>query len=229
MNITVNFFSTKYMNHCAGCPSLPEHMKVKFGSMDELPCYNERIDSLSANEDDNIDEVEFDNNTSNSDPVPDACGDSITHDSNLNIRDKICESFVRNQESVTARDPPSHSLASQESFGSITSPSSKSLPATSLKRVEIVEDTDIVSVMNKKSSAELSQPEGEQPGAILAANKNQEVNRTFVVPHEAEIIDLSTPSPSCRSIIDSKKKRRVSSCVGADFIDLTKSPNFVQL
>ncbi|KAK7845517.1 structure-specific endonuclease subunit slx1 [Quercus suber] len=52
LNITVNFFSTKYTTHSAGCPSLPEHMKVQVCSMDELPCYTEIDESLSENEDD---------------------------------------------------------------------------------------------------------------------------------------------------------------------------------
>lgn len=39
MDLTVSFFSTKYMNHTAGCPSLPHQMKLHFCSMDELPCY----------------------------------------------------------------------------------------------------------------------------------------------------------------------------------------------
>ncbi|XP_061364861.1 uncharacterized protein LOC133308268 [Gastrolobium bilobum] len=231
MNITVNFFSTKYMKHCAGCPSLPEHMKIEIGSMDELPCYTERVDGLSENDDDNIDEVEFDNNASTSGSVPDASDDSIPPDSpkNPNHGDKISESFGWNKESE-AREPPDHSFASQEqsqTFGSITSPMVKSSSASSLKRVEIIEDTCFMSVMNK-SSAELSRPESEKSGAVSAANKNGNVSSTFVVPHEAEIIDLSTPSPSCRSVLD-RKKRRVSSSVVADLIDLTKSPNFVQL
>ncbi|XP_008228589.1 PREDICTED: structure-specific endonuclease subunit SLX1-like [Prunus mume] len=37
LNITVNFFSTQYTKHSAGCPRLPEQMKVKVPSMDELP------------------------------------------------------------------------------------------------------------------------------------------------------------------------------------------------
>ncbi|CAL0319329.1 unnamed protein product [Lupinus luteus] len=82
MNITVNFFSTKYMNHCVGCTILPEHMKVKLGSMDELPCYAERVDGVSENEEYSLDEAEFENNNSNnSDLVPDVCDDSISHDS----------------------------------------------------------------------------------------------------------------------------------------------------
>lgn len=40
---------------------------------------------------------------------------------------------------------------------------------------------------------------------------------------EVEVIDLLTPSPSCR-VGSSMKRRRVS-----EFIDLTKSPNFIEL
>ncbi|KAE9591330.1 hypothetical protein Lal_00038582 [Lupinus albus] len=270
MNITVNFFSTKYMNHCAGCPILPEHMKVKLGSMNELPCYTERVDGMSANEDYSIDEAEFENNTSNSDSVaeelpcstervdgvseyegysldeaefenntnnsdsvPDVCDDSISHDS-ANSRNKgykvSAASFGWNQESE-ATEPPSHSFTSEDqtqSFDSITSQTVKSpLSTTSLKRVEIIEDTDFMHVPNE-SSAALCQQECEQSGAISAANKNLQVRSTSILPHEAEIIDLSTPSPSCRNIVDSRN-RKVSSYVGSDFVDLTKSPIFVQL
>ncbi|RDX80672.1 Structure-specific endonuclease subunit SLX1 [Mucuna pruriens] len=231
MNITVNFFSTKYMKHCAGCPSLPEHMKIKIGSLDELPCYGEKVDGLSENEDDNIDDVEFDNNSSTSGSVPDVSDDLVTPDSpkNQNHMDKISEAFEWNKESET-REPPGNSFASQEwcqPFSSATPLAMKSSSVTSLQRVEIIEEDDFMSVMDK-SGASLSQPESEQSGATLAANRNLDVGSTFIVPHEAEIIDLSTPSPSCRSVLD-RKKRRVSSSVGTDFIDLTNSPNFVQL
>ncbi|KAG5567086.1 hypothetical protein RHGRI_002599 [Rhododendron griersonianum] len=39
LKLTVNFFSTKYTKHSAGCPSLPKHMRVQVCSLDELPCY----------------------------------------------------------------------------------------------------------------------------------------------------------------------------------------------
>lgn len=234
MNITVNFFSTKYMKHCAGCPSLPAHMKTKFGSLDELPCYNEGIDGLSENEDDTIDEVQFDdNNISTSGSVPDVSDDLVTPDSpqNPNDGDKISEAFEWNKESEAREPPLGNSFASQEQsqlFSSTTPLTMKSSSTTSLQRAEIIEEDDFMSVMNK-SDADLSQPEPEQSGATtLVANKNRDVGRTFVVPHETEIIDLSTPSPSCRSVLD-RKKRRVSSSVGTDFIDLTNSPNFIEL
>lgn len=39
LNLTVNFFSTKYMMYTSGCPTLPQQMDVQVCSMDELPCY----------------------------------------------------------------------------------------------------------------------------------------------------------------------------------------------
>ncbi|KAJ3669411.1 hypothetical protein LUZ60_011361 [Juncus effusus] len=39
LNLTMNFFSTKYTKFTAGCPKLPNQMKFKICSMDELPCY----------------------------------------------------------------------------------------------------------------------------------------------------------------------------------------------
>ncbi|KAF7816214.1 Structure-specific endonuclease subunit SLX1 [Senna tora] len=162
MNITVNFFSTKYMKHSAGCPSLPEHMKVQIGSMDELPCYTESFDGLSENEDND-----------------DTFDGSVTH---LSPQNKESEA----RESCHSFAPPDEG----EQFDSTISQMRNSSPVASSIRAEIMEDTDFTSLANK-SSAELSQPDCKQP---------------------AEIIDLSTPSPSCRRISDSKKRRNVS-CV----------------
>ncbi|TYJ03025.1 hypothetical protein E1A91_A13G270500v1 [Gossypium mustelinum] len=64
LNITVNYFSTKYTNHSASCPSLPEQMKVKVSPMDELPCYTEPNEFDYKDDCDNLDEY---------DEVSDAC------------------------------------------------------------------------------------------------------------------------------------------------------------
>ncbi|XP_022632849.1 structure-specific endonuclease subunit SLX1 isoform X2 [Vigna radiata var. radiata] len=203
MNITVNFFSTKYMKHCGGCPSLPAHMKTKTGSLDELPCYS--IYDVS-------DDLDF----------PDSPKNQIHGE-------KISEEFEWIKESE-AQEASVNSLSSQEQRLPIssttpqTTKSSSSSTTTLLQRIEIIEEADFMNVMNKSDSGLI---EPAQSDATLAGNTNQTVGSTFVVPHEAEIVDLSTPSPSCRSVLD-RKKRRVSSSV-TDFIDLTNSPNFVQL
>ncbi|KAK4407702.1 hypothetical protein Sango_0351200 [Sesamum angolense] len=40
LNLTMNFFSTKYQIYISGCPTLPEKKRTQVRSMDELPCYN---------------------------------------------------------------------------------------------------------------------------------------------------------------------------------------------
>ncbi|KAI5408428.1 hypothetical protein KIW84_054309 [Lathyrus oleraceus] len=255
MDMTVNFFSTKYMKHCAGCPDLPQHMTVEIGSMDELPCYTERVDGMLENEDDDNNELEFgDNNASTSNSVPDACDDSVTADSpkNPSHGENISEPFGWNKESE-ATEPPSHmftpfecneeSEATELSGHSFTpfewnkesevtelpghsfTPREHSEPFDSIlsrkgKASSVIEKTDFIS-STIKSNAESSKTDSEQTGA-------SDVRGAFFVPHQADIIDLSTPSPSCRNDIE-MKKRRVSSTVSSEFIDLTKSPNFIQL
>ncbi|XP_028768877.1 structure-specific endonuclease subunit slx1 isoform X1 [Neltuma alba] len=219
LNMTVNFFSTKYTKHSAGCPSLPEHMKVHIRPMDELPCYTERIKGLSENEDDDTgeggdtSEEECSVITSNSDSIPDTINGCLTH---LSPQDEESE----------AREP-CHSFASldkSQPFGSIISEVKKSPPVILSTREEVIEVKDFTNFMNK-SSAEMSQADCIQSGTISAANKSKDSRCAFNVPSEAEIIDLSTPS-ACRSFSASEKR---ISRVGNDFIDLTKSPGFIQL
>ncbi|KAK6151320.1 hypothetical protein DH2020_013955 [Rehmannia glutinosa] len=40
LNLTVNLFSTKYQKYTSGFAALPEQMRTRVCSMDELPCYN---------------------------------------------------------------------------------------------------------------------------------------------------------------------------------------------
>ncbi|XP_017604902.1 uncharacterized protein LOC108451760 [Gossypium arboreum] len=58
LNITVNYFSTKYTNHSASFPSLPEQMKVKVSPMDELHCYTEPNEFEYKDDCDNLDEYD---------------------------------------------------------------------------------------------------------------------------------------------------------------------------
>ncbi|GAV58637.1 GIY-YIG domain-containing protein [Cephalotus follicularis] len=60
LNITVNYFSTKYMKSSAACPSLPKHMKVQLCVMDELPCYEEGDVNIFEEEDGWNDKEEYD-------------------------------------------------------------------------------------------------------------------------------------------------------------------------
>lgn len=55
MDLTVSFFSTGYMKHTAGCPSLPRQMKIHFCSMDELPRYWDGDQPYGCDDEDDID------------------------------------------------------------------------------------------------------------------------------------------------------------------------------
>ncbi|RWR95813.1 structure-specific endonuclease subunit slx1 [Cinnamomum micranthum f. kanehirae] len=63
LNLTINFFSTKYMKYTAGYPTLPQQKNVQFGSMDDLPCYMgsqilDQEEDFEEDEDCNEDELE---------------------------------------------------------------------------------------------------------------------------------------------------------------------------
>ncbi|KAK4274903.1 hypothetical protein QN277_018064 [Acacia crassicarpa] len=268
LNMTVNFLSTKYTKHSAGCPSLPEHMKVHIRSMDELPCYTERIEGLSESED--VDPVEGGGTTeeecsvitSNIDSIPDTFNGSLSHLSSqdeesearapcdsipdtfdgsithISLQDKesearepcdsIPDTFDGSLTHLSSQDKESEarepfdsfaSLDKRKPFGSIMSAAKESSPVMLSRREEIIEVTDMTNSMNE-SCDKMSQADCIQSGTISAANNKSEESS------EAEIIDLCTPSACCSFSIG--KKRRVPRA-GTDFIDLTKSPNFIQL
>ncbi|KAF3334657.1 Structure-specific endonuclease subunit SLX1 [Carex littledalei] len=50
LNLTVNFFSTKYTKFSAGCPKLPNQMKFSICAMDELPIKTKGCSSSNRND-----------------------------------------------------------------------------------------------------------------------------------------------------------------------------------
>ncbi|KAM0051135.1 putative GIY-YIG endonuclease [Helianthus debilis subsp. tardiflorus] len=72
LNLNVNFFSTKYTKHYAGCPTLPSHMRVHIRSMDELPCYTEGY------KDDEDDMFGFENDLSDDEEEPTKSFEDVT-------------------------------------------------------------------------------------------------------------------------------------------------------
>ncbi|KAG9132841.1 hypothetical protein Leryth_014785 [Lithospermum erythrorhizon] len=73
LNLTVNFFSTKYKKHTAGCPALPRHMKVQVCSMDELSYYSG----------DNLDMYENDSEIEDDHVVGGSIGEQQNPESNI--------------------------------------------------------------------------------------------------------------------------------------------------
>lgn len=210
LNITVNYFSTKYTKHSAGCPSLPPHMKVKICPMDELPCYTEGGDCLSENEDvglDNNDE-ECEEATSSSkisgetSPPGSECNIAADHHHYGTVK-------MGNERGCVGEDE----VCREES--NCTTLPARSSSSSSTNAIEVAEDTEL-------------------DGAGRQQTKAADTNHEFpgrgnnIIACDIEVIDVSTPSPLCRTSSRSKR-RRVSSTVWPEIIDLTKSPTFIQL
>ncbi|KAK9998915.1 hypothetical protein SO802_018518 [Lithocarpus litseifolius] len=217
LNITVNFFSTKYTTHSAGCPSLPEHMKVQVCSMDELPCYTEIDESLSENEDDWANKEECDEGRSSSEFVEETVADSKAR-SSADYEDSVdtTTDSLYNGIKELGED-----CSQPSSFVKSLMSTSSSIVTSSFSVKDIAEDRDMIN----DCSVELHQP----PRNVFTTVINNQLpsSSCMVVPHQVEIIDVSTPSPDCRTSLY-EKKRRIST-VRPEIIDLTKSPNFVQL
>ncbi|XP_071690333.1 uncharacterized protein [Rutidosis leptorrhynchoides] len=95
LNLTVNFFSTKYTKHYAGCPTLPSQMRVHIRSMDELPCYTEGYKEIEED-----DMFKYDNDISDDEEPEKASGsrDSEGRDEDVTLQVPVFADHDNNQE-----------------------------------------------------------------------------------------------------------------------------------
>ncbi|THG19329.1 hypothetical protein TEA_009021 [Camellia sinensis var. sinensis] len=224
LHLTVNFLSTQYTQHSAGCPSLPEHMKVQVCSMDELPCYtNTSSDhNIYDDEDHRDDDNEICNKTSSDGSVSEGLIDMTV--------DYRRDYWKRNEEMTThglngcVEDISMRQLHSstEDHRQSFLSPS---FLTSTFNTLEAVKDRDVFAFTEESSKVELDQPSSEELPTRRAANNDQPPINGPVAPSEVEVIDLSSPSPGYR-IRSTSKKRKVP-YVRSEIIDLTKSPIFV--
>lgn len=70
LNLTVNFFSTKYTKYIAGCPRLPRKMRLDICGMEDLHCYvqGQAFSSREADGDEDDGEVNIDQELGCSEP-----------------------------------------------------------------------------------------------------------------------------------------------------------------
>ncbi|GFZ01731.1 excinuclease ABC, C subunit, N-terminal [Actinidia rufa] len=200
LHLTVNFFSTKYTKHSAGCPSLPEHMRVQFGSMDGLPCYTSIGHSIYE------DEGHLDNDDDK-------------------IRNKVSSAYGYVNEGLTNVTVDSGTDRWMSSEEDIFMRKSGDLLSSSTEDHRPVEDRDTCP-STEESGVELDQSTSKELlPTTRAANNDQPPINSPIVPGTFEVIDLLTPSPGYR--ISSSRKKRNLSYVCPEIIDLTKSPIFV--
>ncbi|XP_010557184.1 PREDICTED: structure-specific endonuclease subunit SLX1 [Tarenaya hassleriana] len=207
LNLTVNFFSTKYMHHSALCPSLPEHMKVQVCPMDELPHFT-NLDGSQSEDEDGSKATEEENDDNQNKPENTTGALDNFH---LGEREVCSREFEHLEEPnavvIDDRLTNFNGFCSEETAEGACSSGME-------RNTDKENGTDMD---NKDQLCELVENRVRKSTGMDRARKH------FGMSDEVHVIDLLTPSPSCRAG-SFKKKRQVP-----EFIDLTRSPNFIEL
>ncbi|CAN8315366.1 unnamed protein product [Cochlearia groenlandica] len=242
LNLTVNYFSTKYAHHGGLSPSLPPHMKVRVCAMDDLPSFT-KLDNTSQPEDEespDCNEVEEEEEDCSDQSQPEnltTTSSNILYPGHKELHDRH---FEMGKEPETLLDDDR--LANFTGFGlldeSIEVEVSHSSILGSIKPMEAETETilihDRLANFNGFGLKDIGEEEevvshDTTLGSIEAMEKDcwRRSNHIIITStaSEVEVIDLMTPSPSsCRVGSSLMKKTRVS-----EFIDLTRSPSFIEL
>ncbi|KAL1192752.1 hypothetical protein V5N11_030837 [Cardamine amara subsp. amara] len=221
LNLTVNYFSSKYAHHGGLSPSLPIHMKVQVCAMDDLPSFA-KVDNSSQPEDDeslevNEEEEEKDDSSNQSQSDDLSQGEKELHDRH----------FEKAKETETVYD--NDRLANFSGFGLLDESLEDEVSHSTVGSTEVIMEKEPKTVFDDDRLAnftgfglvEIDEVSTEAMEKDCWRRRNPIASKTTEV--QVEVIDLMTPSPSCR-VGSSMKRRRVS-----EFIDLTMSPNFIEL
>lgn len=235
LNLTVNFFSTKYQKHIAGCPSLPGHMRVQVCSMDELPCYSGTNWSMGEDDGWHGDDCEHSAGSSHectedglteAQKIGDAAGPLNScegTEGDKHKRNWMEENETRHEQGLwgeeTGLERLNNSLIREEDNWQSLKLDDYPLRASSLclsgNVTNDAEDTGIPILLNDCGSQYDQLPEQLSPTTTVVANKEQ----TRSISSAVEVIDLFTPSPCCKASTGNKKRR-----ICPEIIDLTNSP-----
>ncbi|GAB2274247.1 hypothetical protein Dimus_009012 [Dionaea muscipula] len=286
MHLTINFFSTKYMALAAGCPSLPEQIKIQICTMDELPCYSGMDQSAAYDHEDDCNDshgyVDVGSiiGSLRKDDLAETVERASMHVVNDNVKEASGLFHVQESSSCIHEVGNDFSLplggdqaqpcqvdfldASISSFGSISRRTRISVAEHSncshgnqcailvggstgggWTQQSLEQSPPPLGVAGMwKSAPEDSNCSCENPCILVGeSTANTQLSPEQSPPlgsglagiiqpcsgagGEAEVIDLLTPSPACRTKLCSKKIRVPIFC--ADVIDLTSSPLFIRL
>lgn len=235
LNLTVNYFSSMYAHHGGLSPSLPLHMKVQVCAMDDLP-YLTKLDNSSQPEDEESPEYNGENEEEDSSNQSQSGNSSTSSSDDLYLGEKELQDrhFEKAKEPKTVFDEDR--LANFRGFGLLEEETVEDeVPHSTLGYIEAMEKEpktvfdDRLANFTGFGLAEIVEDEvsHETVGTTEVMEKDCWRRRNPIISTttevDVEVIDLMTPSPSCRAG-SSMKRRRVS-----EFIDLTMSPNFIEL
>ncbi|CAM8916337.1 unnamed protein product [Rhodiola kirilowii] len=274
LNLSVNFFSTKYTTHCASCPRLPGHMKVQVQSMNDLPCYDdcsyeneydltadEEMSCLSSlpditsgetdvachnSSDDQNNKAENGTTTNigqakpSSSDMADALASTDNTDESVNERllklptDIITDCSLDERQALET-DASSQQLPTDGKYWSILDETSTwELNTFALQQANSCDQHDSTFTRSPSLSCmhdSVIYVSDLRAGRLTKKSngtKSTQPSRVIASSAEVEVIDIMTPSPDYRVSIFGKK-RRAPSVYPSIIIDLTRSPNFVQL
>ena len=203
LNLTVNYLSSKYAHHGGLSPSLPPHMEVHVCPMDDLPCFTKGDDNSQPE-----DEEEDDDDSSSNQSQPGNPTSSY-------LLDRHCE---KPKGPGTVLDDR---LANFTGFGLLDESDEDEV---SIEAMEKEPETVFNDRLTNFTGFGLLEKIVEDKVSHSTMEKDCWRRSNFVTSStEVEVIDLMTPSPTCR-VGSSMKRPRVS-----EFIDLTRSPNFIEL
>jgi len=229
LNLTVNYFSSKYAHHGGKSPSLPLHMKVQVCAMEDLQ-YFTKVDDSSQPEDEESPEVNEEDDDDDDDD-----SSNLSQPGNSNTSSSDDRHFEKAKEPVTVFDEEDR-LANFSGFGLLDEEETvedevSHITVGSIRATEKEPETvfnDRLASFTCFGLVEIVEDEVSHGtiGSTEAMEKECRKRRNHITSTttevDVEVIDLMTPSPSCRAG-SSMKRRRVS-----EFIDLTMSPNFIE-
>ncbi|KAG2285890.1 hypothetical protein Bca52824_045494 [Brassica carinata] len=199
LNLTVNYFSSKYAHHGGLSPSLPPHMEVHVCPMDDLPCFTKGDDNSQP-------EDEEDSSSNQSQPG---------NPTSSYLLDRHCE---KPKGPGTVLDDR---LANFTGFGLLDESDEDEV---SIEAMEKEPETVFNDRLTNFTGFGLLEKIVEDKVSHSTMEKDcWRRSNSVTSSTEVEVIDLMTPSPTCR-VGSSMKRPRVS-----EFIDLTRSPNFIEL
>ena len=146
LNLTVNFFSTKYTKHYAGCPTLPSHMRVHVRSMDELPCYT---DGFTEEDDDMLRFENYSWDDDDEEPDRGVGSEAMLADTTVPVLGSEEATYVEDHEQPSCSNDSARRLFSNNKSERLTDDLSGVAPATTdatkpMKPVLVVEEATCV-------------------------------------------------------------------------------------
>ncbi|KAI0512024.1 hypothetical protein KFK09_012658 [Dendrobium nobile] len=229
LNLTVNFFSTKYTKHIAGCPRLPNQMRFKICSMDDLPCYVEGH-ALHCSSD-VFDEADGEEDINEDINMP-ASADVTIEGMNRNIN-QMGNTISYNCEQTLQTEKPQNFLefleSTEECYGNLYSNSRILMESSEFN--ELSQSPRRVIECRRGSSTSLcpnscseeSEMEQARQKSTPRSSDNEAMTSSLLLSPKVDVINLCTPSSG---IIRSKTKRALFDSI---IIDLTDSPMVIQL